>query len=54
MCIRDRTSDDNNSEIDDLLGTASDSTFVEVNPILDAIKGQGYPGGPIIATFDSK
>ncbi|MDG1682228.1 MAG: protein translocase subunit SecDF, partial [Flavobacteriaceae bacterium] len=48
------TSDDTNSEIDDLLGTASDSTFVEVNPILDAIKGQGYPGGPIIATFDSK
>ena len=48
------SSDDTDSEIDDLLGTSSDSTFVEVNPILDAIKGQGYPGGPIIATFDSK
>jgi SecD/SecF fusion protein len=47
-------SDDTDSEIDDLLGTSSDSTFTEVNPILDVIKGQGYPGGPIIATFDFK
>jgi len=42
------------AEIDDLLGTASDSTFVEVNPILDAFKGQGYAGGPIVGTFDAK
>ena len=54
------SSNDTNSEIDDLLGTDSDSTFVEVNPILDAIPGYpsnpllGYAGGPIIATFDSK
>ena len=48
------SSDNTNSEIDDLLGTDSDSTFVDVNPILDAIKGQGYAGGPIVATFDAK
>ena len=29
-------------------------SFVDVNPILDAIKGQGYAGGPIVATFDAK
>jgi SecD/SecF fusion protein len=54
------TSDDTNSEIDDLLGTDSDSTFVEVNPILDAIPGYptnpllGFAGGPVIATFKVK
>ena len=48
------SSENTNSEIDDLLGTDSDSTFVDVNPILDAIKGQGYAGGPIVATFDAK
>ena len=54
------SSDDVNSEIDDLLGTDSDSTFVEVNPILDAIPGYpnnpllGYAGGPVIATFKVK
>jgi len=46
------SSDNTNNEIDDLLGTDSDSTFVDVNPILDAIKGQGYAGGPIVASFD--
>ena len=52
--------DDTNSEIDDLLGTDSDSTFVEFNPILDAIPGYptapllGYAGGPVIATFKAK
>jgi SecD/SecF fusion protein len=48
------SSDNTNSEIDDLLGTDSDSTFVDVNPILDAIRAQGYAGGPVIATFDLK
>jgi len=42
------------SEIDDLLGTDVDSTFTDINPILDAYKGQGYPGGPIVGTFDAK
>ncbi len=42
--------------IDDLLGEATtDSTAVAVvNPLLDLIKGQGYPGGPVIAMFDAK
>ena len=46
------SSDNSNSEIDELLGTASESTFIEINPIIDAIKVQGYAGGPVIASFD--
>jgi len=44
------------SAIDDLLGEAeTDSTTVEtVNPIFDLIRGQGYRGGPVIASFDIK
>ncbi len=44
------------STIDDLLGDATtDSTTVEtVNPIFDLIKGQGYRGGPVVASFAVK
>ncbi|MCK5402331.1 MAG: protein translocase subunit SecDF, partial [Flavobacteriaceae bacterium] len=45
-----------NNQIEALLGdTTTDSTSVTaVNPLIDLIKGQGYPGGPIIALFDAK
>ncbi|KAB1067094.1 protein translocase subunit SecDF [Tamlana haliotis] len=48
--------DAKSSQIDDLLGDAeTDSTAVAaVNPIFDLIRGVGYPGGPIIAKFESK
>ncbi|ALJ06143.1 preprotein translocase subunit SecD [Pseudalgibacter alginicilyticus] len=44
------------NKIDDLLGNAAtDSTAVaEVNPIFDLIRGQGYQGGPVIASFEVK
>jgi len=42
------------SEVEELLGSDNDSIAIEKNPILDLIKGQGYPGGPVIAMFDSK
>jgi SecD/SecF fusion protein len=44
------------SQIDDLLGDAeTDSTAVQtVNPIFDLLRGQGYPGGPVIAKFEIK
>ena len=42
------------SEVEELLGTDNDSITIENNPILDLIKGQGYPGGPVVAMFDSK
>jgi SecD/SecF fusion protein len=43
------------SKIDELLGdTTTDSTAVAVNPLFDLIKGQGYPGGPVIAKFEIK
>jgi len=43
------------SKIDELLGdTSTDTTAVAVNPIFDLIKGQGYPGGPVIAKFEIK
>ncbi|WP_418604307.1 protein translocase subunit SecDF [Hwangdonia sp.] len=44
------------SQIDALLGEAeTDSTAISsVNPIFDLIKGQGYQGGPIIASFELK
>ncbi|WOD42950.1 protein translocase subunit SecDF [Hwangdonia lutea] len=44
------------SQIDALLGEAeTDSTAVSsVNPIFDLIKGQGYQGGPVIASFELK
>ena len=41
------------SEIEELLGSETQVDSI-VNPILDLIRGQGYPGGPIIATFDSR
>ncbi|WP_166967950.1 protein translocase subunit SecDF [Yeosuana marina] len=47
--------DATDSKIDELLGdTTTDSTAVEVNPLFDLIKGQGYQGGPVIAKFDVK
>ena len=42
------------SEVEELLGSDSDSIAIENNPILDFIKGQGFPGGPVIAMFNSK
>jgi len=43
------------SKIDELLGNANtDSTTVAVNPLFDLIRGQGYPGGPVIAKFEIK
>ena len=42
------------SEVEELLGTDNDSVAIAANPILDLIKGQGYAGGPVIATFSSK
>ena len=57
--IKSKTSDINSnktelSEVEELLGTDNDSIAIAKNPILDLIKGQGYPGGPVIAMFDSK
>lgn len=48
--------DATDAQIDDLLGdAATDSTTVAtVNPIFDLIRGQGYPGGPVIAKFEIK
>ncbi|NNC50856.1 MAG: protein translocase subunit SecDF [Flaviramulus sp.] len=48
--------DATDAQIDDLLGDAeTDSTAVAtINPIFDLIRGQGYPGGPIIAKFEIK
>jgi len=56
--IKSKTSDINSnktelSEVEELLGTDNDSIAIAKNPILDLIKGQGYPGGPVIAMFDS-
>ena len=42
------------SEVEELLGTDNDSVAIAANPIIDLIKGQGYAGGPVIATFSSK
>lgn len=43
------------SKIDELLGdTTTDSTAVDVNPLFDLIRGQGYQGGPVIAKFEAK
>ncbi len=51
----DDQEDTTDSKIDELLGdTTTDSTAVDVNPLFDLIKGQGYQGGPIIAKFDVK
>jgi len=57
--IKSKTSDINSnktelSEVEELLGSDNDSIAIAKNPILDLIKGQGYPGGPVIAMFDSK
>ena len=51
--IVDSVQDEEISEIEELLGSETQVDSV-VNPILDLIRGQGYPGGPIIATFDSR
>ena len=49
----DSQQDEETSEIEELLGSETQVDSV-VNPILDLIRGQGYPGGPVIATFDSR
>ena len=51
----DQETSTEDATIDELLGEAeTDSTAVAVNPLFDLIKGQGYPGGPVIAQFDIK
>ena len=43
------------SEVEELLGSESDTLAIEINPLIDLIKpGDAYPGGPIIASFDPK
>ena len=53
---QDGETSDEDSQIDALLGEAeTDSTVVtNVNPLFDLIRGQGYPGGPVIAQFELK
>ena len=48
--------DATDSKIDELLGdTSTDTTAVAAsNPLFDLIRGQGYPGGPVIAKFEIK
>ncbi|MBC3757637.1 protein translocase subunit SecDF [Hyunsoonleella sp. SJ7] len=48
--------DATDSKIDDLLGDAvTDSTAVEtVNPLQSLIRGFGYRGGPVVASFEIK
>ena len=41
------------SEVEELLGSDNDSIAIDANPILDLIKGQGYAGGPVIASFSA-
>jgi SecD/SecF fusion protein len=50
------TEDTETDQISDLLGeTSTDTTAVAVtNPLIDLIRGQGYPGGPIVALFEAK
>ena len=51
----DDQEDATDSKIDELLGdTSTDTTAVDVNPIFDLIRGQGYKGGPVIAKFEAK
>jgi SecD/SecF fusion protein len=49
----DSQQDEEISEIEELLGSETQVDSV-VNPILDLIRGPGYPEGPIIFSFDSR
>jgi len=49
----DSVQDEEVSEIEELLGSETQVDSI-VNPILDLIRGQGYPGGPIIFSFDTR
>ena len=49
----DSQQDEEVSEIEELLGSETQVDSI-VNPILDLIRGPGYPEGPIIFSFDSK
>jgi len=42
---------DEEKAIEALTG-GEDETILEVNPLLDLIKGQGYQGGPVVALFN--
>ncbi len=46
---------DQESEIDDLLQEITEpaDSIIPINPILDAIRGYGFQGGPVLARFDS-
>jgi len=49
------TEDAEGDQIADLLGeTSTDTTAVVVNPLLDLVRGFGYQGGPVIASFEIK
>jgi SecD/SecF fusion protein len=50
------TEETESDQISDLLGeTSTDTTAVAItNPLIDLIRGQGYPGGPIVALFEIK
>ena len=54
--IDSKTSPEQNelSEIEELLGTDTDSIAIEANPIMDLIKAPGFSGGPVIASFSPK
>jgi len=53
--LKDSLADTEQDDIEDLLQDVEDSTEVaEVNPLLDLIKGQGYQGGPILASVAVK
>jgi SecD/SecF fusion protein len=53
---QDSEEDEASDQISDLLGeTSADTTAVAVvNPLIDLIRGQGYPGGPIVGLFEAK
>ncbi|MDR5591836.1 protein translocase subunit SecDF [Christiangramia sp. SM2212] len=50
----DTTETSGDSEIDDLLADAEDSTEVETgnNPLIDLVVSPGFQGGPVLATFN--
>ncbi|MCY4215955.1 MAG: protein translocase subunit SecDF [Flavobacteriaceae bacterium] len=51
----EETPTDQESEIDDLLQEITEpaDSIIPLNPILDAIQGYGFQGGPVLARFDT-
>lgn len=53
--VNDTEETTEDDQISELLGEDPDSTDVlQVNPIIDLIRAPGYPGGPVIASFEVK